>query len=63
MAESPDCGHIYTSPSAGQPGDRYALEATTTWSVPWEGGGESGTITTTRTSNSTVAIGELHVVN
>ncbi len=63
MAESPDCGHVYSTASGDQPGGRYTVTATTTWAVPWDGGGQSGTITTTRSSTVDIAIGELHAVN
>jgi hypothetical protein len=33
---SPDCGHTYTRSSAGQPGGRYRLAATMTWSLTWQ---------------------------
>jgi hypothetical protein len=63
MAESPDCGHIYSAASNDQPDGHYTVTATTTWRVPWEGGGQAGVITTERTSSTEIAIGELNVVN
>ena len=57
-AKSPTCGHVYTRPSNG----RYTITATTTWLVTWAGGGENGTLTVTRTSQTTVDIDELTVV-
>jgi hypothetical protein len=59
---SPNCGYTYRTASRNQPGGRYAITATTTWQVDWAGGGETGTITTTRTSNITIRIDELQVV-
>lgn len=41
-APSPDCGHVYTRSSAGQPGGAYRVEATVTWQVSWSGGGLAG---------------------
>lgn len=59
---SPTCGHLYTRPSAGQPDDAYPVTATTTWEVSWSGGGASGVITVTRSSTTSVRIGELQVL-
>ena len=36
--------------------------ATATWEVTWTGGGTSGTLTVTRSSSTTVRIGELQVL-
>lgn len=63
MAASPDCGHSYSAASDDQPGGKYTVTATTTWRVPWEGGGQQGVITTTRSSSTTLTIGELNVLN
>jgi len=60
--ESPTCDYIYQSSSAGQPGNAYALTATSTWEVTWAGGGTSGVLTVTRSSSTTVRIGELQVL-
>jgi hypothetical protein len=62
-AESPDCDHVYTQTSADQPGKKYTVEATTTWRVPWQGGGQAGVLTTSRTSTTEITIGELSAVN
>ena len=35
-AASPDCGHTYTRSSAGEPGGRYQLAATMTWTLTWQ---------------------------
>ncbi|MFD9411544.1 hypothetical protein ACFWBN_31600 [Streptomyces sp. NPDC059989] len=40
----------------------YTVTATTTWAVHWVGGGQQGDLTTTRTSQVPVRIGELQVV-
>ncbi|MDX6431108.1 MAG: hypothetical protein QOE54_3474 [Streptosporangiaceae bacterium] len=31
----PSCAHTYTRSSAGQPGSKYTIEATMTWTVSW----------------------------
>lgn len=66
MADSPDCGRRYTSTSSGQPGERFPLTATSTWTVDWEvtgGGADSGEFTEIRTSTVGVRVGEVQVVN
>jgi len=60
--QSPTCDYLYERSSAGQPADAYPLTATTTWQVTWSGGGTSGSLTLTRTSTTTVRIGELQVL-
>ena len=60
--QSPTCGHVYTRSSASQPDHAYAVTATTTWVVSWAGGGESGVLTVTRTSSTSVRMGELQVL-
>lgn len=60
--DSPDCGYRYTRSSAGQPGNAYPVTATTTWAIRWAGGGQTGTLTQTRTTATTVRIGELQVL-
>lgn len=59
---SPTCGYVYERSSAGQPDDAYSVVATTTWQVTWSGDGTSGSLTVTRTSSTTVRIGELQVL-
>jgi hypothetical protein len=59
---SPTCEHTYTWPSIAQPGEAYTVTGTTTWSVSWSGGGTSGTLTVTRTAQTSVRIGELQVL-
>ncbi|MFD3680081.1 ATP/GTP-binding protein [Streptomyces sp. NPDC058613] len=60
---SSDCGHRYTCTSAQAPGGRYPVTATTTWDIQWAGAGQTGTLTATRASTTSLAIGELQVVN
>ncbi len=61
-AASPTCGYRYADSSASQPASVYTVTATTTWSVTWAGGGQSGALTVTRTSTTSVRIGELQVL-
>lgn len=60
--ESPTCDHVYEQPSVGQPNDAFTVTATSTWDVAWSGGGASGSLTLTRSSSTTVRIGELQVL-
>lgn len=60
--ESPDCGHVYTHTSKGESGNKYKITATATWTIHWQGGGETGDLTQTRESDTEIAIGELQVV-
>lgn len=60
----PPCGHTYAQTSASMPGGRYAINATATWVVNWQATtGQRGQITVTRTSASSVVIGELRDLN
>lgn len=59
---SPTCEHTYTWPSIDEPDEAYTVTGTTTWSVSWSGGGASGTLTVTRTAQTSVRIGELQVL-
>ncbi|MFD8784442.1 ATP/GTP-binding protein [Kitasatospora sp. NPDC059599] len=63
-ATSPDCGYRYTSTSAGKPGGKFPVSATTTWTVHWEGGGQQGDLPAiTKTSTTELTIGEVQVLN
>lgn len=62
MAESPTCGHRYSKTSADAPGGRYSVTATSTWTIDWQGGGQSGQLEEIRQSDTEVAVGELQVV-
>jgi hypothetical protein len=60
----PPCGHTYSQTSASQPNGRYAINATATWVVNWQATtGQTGQITVTRKSASSVVIGELRDLN
>jgi hypothetical protein len=61
--ESPDCGHVYTTSSAGKPGDRFTVTATSDWVITWEGAGQTGTIRMDGLSESVqIAVGEAQVL-
>lgn len=62
QTNSPTCGYVYRSSSAGQPGAAFTVTATTTWDIQWSGSGGSGQVTQTRTSSARVRIGELQVL-
>jgi hypothetical protein len=64
FAESKACGYRYPRPSitAADPDGRYTITATTHWRVAWSGGGQSGVLTPTSQSQTTVQIGEIQVV-
>jgi hypothetical protein len=62
MVESPTCGHRYSTTSVDAPGGRYAVTATSTWTVDWQGAGQSGQLEEIRQSDMQVAVGELQVV-
>ncbi|WP_405444604.1 hypothetical protein [Streptomyces erythrochromogenes] len=66
---SPSFGLTPPRPASGQCGiagysrvGEYAVTATTTWAVHWVGGGQQGDLTTTRSAQAAVRIGELQVV-
>ncbi|MFJ9855322.1 ATP/GTP-binding protein [Streptomyces sp. NPDC101150] len=60
---SPDCGYLYQHSSKDEPGQKYRVTATSTWTVDWRGGGQSGQLTETRQSQTQVTIGQLKVLN
>jgi len=62
QTRSPTCGYVYSRSSAGEPDETYAVTATTTWDVQWNGSGGSGQVTQTRTSSVRVRIGEMQVL-
>jgi hypothetical protein len=62
MVQSPTCGHRYSTTSAEAPGGKYAVTATSTWTVDWQGAGQSGQLEEIRQSVMQVAVGELQVV-
>ncbi|MCX4673650.1 ATP/GTP-binding protein [Streptomyces sp. NBC_01381] len=66
MRKSPDCGHIYTQTSREEPGGKFGVTATATWSIDWQvngGGGETGELTEIRQSQVALTIIESQAVN
>lgn len=62
-SKSPTCGHTYETQSAGEPGDKFTVTATSSWVVSWEGAGQSGTIRLNGLQRSVrVAVGEAQVL-
>ncbi|QTE28574.1 hypothetical protein [Pengzhenrongella sicca] len=62
-AQSPDCGHVYTTSSWGQPGDAFTVTATSDWVITWNGAGQTGTIRLTGLTESVqIAVGEVQVL-
>jgi hypothetical protein len=61
---SPTCGYRYTDPSvrAANSDGRYTITATTHWTVDWAGGGQTGVLTPTSQSQTSIRIGEIPVV-
>lgn len=66
-AASPDCGYTYRSSSAGQPGERYQVSATTRWRITWTSTGvisTSGTLPDLlRTSSIGLRVAEVQTIN
>jgi len=66
-AASPDCGYTYRSSSAGQPGERYRVSATTRWRITWTATGvinTSGTLPDLlRTSSIGLRVAEVQTIN
>lgn len=62
---SPDCGHTYTTTSAGQPGSAFTITATSTWTVHWVStDGQQGDFTVEPGAGvATLRVGEVQVVN
>lgn len=60
---SPTCGHLYAQTSAGQPGGRYPITATSQWTVTWNAAGQTGSQNVTTVSESSIEVRELQSVN
>jgi hypothetical protein len=62
-----NCSHTYRRSSAGQPGQRYAVSATTTWALRWTATGAvtaSGTLPPLlRTSTTSLRVAEAQAIN
>jgi len=63
-SSSPTCGYRYSTASstAAHPHGRYAITATTSWTVDWAGGGQTGVLNPTSQSQTSVEIGEIQVI-
>ena len=63
--ESPDCGYTYATASANHVpgGGPWPITATSTWTITWSGGGQSGTEVLELSSTTELTVGELHVLN
>jgi hypothetical protein len=63
--ESPDCGYTYATASTNHMagGAPWPITATSTWTITWSGGGQSGTEVLELSSTAELAVGELHVLN
>lgn len=62
-AQSPDCGHTYTTTSDSRPGDVFTVSATSDWVVSWAGAGQTGTIRLDGlTQSAQIAVGEAQVL-
>ena len=51
------------TPPRTKPGQKYPVTATSTWTIDWRGGGQTGQLTQTRQSQTQVSIGQLKVLN
>lgn len=60
---SPDCGYRYTQPSSTQESGKYHVTATSTWTIDWTGGGQSGQLTEIRDSDVDITVAEVQVLN
>ena len=61
--QSPDCGYMYPDPSRGESGGRYRVTGTTTWQVNWTANtGQTGSLTVTRSSSTSIRIDEIQVL-
>ncbi|WNI34456.1 ATP/GTP-binding protein [Streptomyces sp. ITFR-6] len=60
---SPDCGHRYTAPSSSTESGKYHVTATSTWTIDWTGGGQTGQLTEIRDSTVDITVAEVQVLN
>ncbi|MFE9687536.1 ATP/GTP-binding protein [Streptomyces sp. NPDC006285] len=61
--DSPDCGYRYALPSAMEPSGKYHVTATSTWTIAWQGGGQTGQLTELRDSAVDLDVAEVQVLN
>ncbi|GAA3808479.1 ATP/GTP-binding protein [Streptomyces chiangmaiensis] len=62
-SSSPDCGYRYTEPSSTEPGGKFHVTATSTWTIDWQGGGQTGQLTEIRNSAVDITVAEVQVLN
>jgi hypothetical protein len=65
-AQRPSCSYVFRSSSAGQPGGRFPVTATTTWRLTWAARGAPGGGTLpplTRTTQATLRVAEVQALN
>ncbi|WP_242085884.1 hypothetical protein [Microbacterium lacticum] len=63
VTTSPTCGYRYTTTSSRTPGDRFAVTATSNWTVTWtSAAGAAGTVNTTTASTVDLEVNELQTV-
>jgi len=60
MIVSPDCGHVYQTPSL--PSGSYTIKATAHWQIDWTAAGYSGTETRDFSQTTPLRVGELQSV-
>ncbi|MFD7205958.1 ATP/GTP-binding protein [Streptomyces sp. NPDC059893] len=60
---SPDCGYRYDQPSTEAPSGKYHVTATATWTIDWQGGGQSGQLTEVRANAVDITVAEVQVLN
>lgn len=61
-APSPKCGYRYERTSAYEPGKAFTVSVTVYWDVAWSGGGQSGVLATSVTSQTQLRVGEVQVL-
>ncbi|WP_240509381.1 ATP/GTP-binding protein [Streptomyces agglomeratus] len=60
---SPDCGHRYNVPSSTTAAGQFHVTATSTWTIDWAGGGQSGQLTEVRDNAVDITVAEVQVLN
>ncbi|MFB8441198.1 ATP/GTP-binding protein [Streptomyces niveus] len=60
---SPDCGHRYNSPSSTEASGKFHVTATSTWTIDWTGGGQSGQLIETRDGAVDITVAEVQVLS
>ncbi|MER6354706.1 ATP/GTP-binding protein [Streptomyces sp. NPDC001634] len=62
-SSSPDCGYRYTESSSTESGGKFHVTATSTWTIDWQGGGQTGQLTEIRNSAVDITVAEVQVLN